>query len=178
MLKENGPQEEGIIARLWEKLPRSRVSPNKPDQAVNYVAQERYSFFIINALIFHHSLFVWLALTSLRASLATPFFQGILIFPRENKLISLGKMEIPWKNRVVKLALRVHVVYWVLSDPFPACIGKRCFNKMESITTYALSGTFQIHLISVKRTAMIKPSEGFASDASSPYSDCVWKESC
>ncbi|KAL5680586.1 hypothetical protein ACJX0J_006971, partial [Zea mays] len=27
-----------------------------PDQAVNYVAQERYSFFIINALIFHHSL--------------------------------------------------------------------------------------------------------------------------
>jgi hypothetical protein len=31
-------------------------------------------------------------LYKLRASLAPPFSQGIFIFPRENKLISLGKM--------------------------------------------------------------------------------------
>jgi hypothetical protein len=37
-------------------------------------------------------------LYKLRASLAPPFSQGIFIFPRENKLISLGK----W---VAKLAL-------------------------------------------------------------------------
>lgn len=41
----------------------------------------------------------------LRASLATSFSQGIPISPRENALISLGKMEIPWKNEVAKLAL-------------------------------------------------------------------------
>jgi hypothetical protein len=39
--------------------------------------------------------------------LATPFFQGIPIFQRENELISLGKIKIPWKNGVAKLALRV-----------------------------------------------------------------------
>jgi hypothetical protein len=43
---------------------------------------------------------------SLRASLGTPFFQGISIFPRENELISLGKMKIPWENEVPKLALK------------------------------------------------------------------------
>jgi hypothetical protein len=41
----------------------------------------------------------------IRASLGTPFSQGILIFPRENELISLGKIRIPWKNGVPKLAL-------------------------------------------------------------------------
>jgi hypothetical protein len=30
--------------------------------------------------------------------LGTPFFQGISIFPSENELNSLGKMEIPWEN--------------------------------------------------------------------------------
>jgi hypothetical protein len=32
---------------------------------------------------------------SLRASLETPFSQGISIFPRVNELISLGKIEFP-----------------------------------------------------------------------------------
>jgi hypothetical protein len=41
-----------------------------------------------------------------RASLGTIFSQGIFIFPWENELISLGKMEIPWKNSVPKLARR------------------------------------------------------------------------
>jgi hypothetical protein len=40
------------------------------------------------------------------ASLGTIFSQGIPIFPRENELISLGKMKIPWENGVPKLALR------------------------------------------------------------------------
>jgi hypothetical protein len=39
--------------------------------------------------------------------LTTPFSQGIPIFPREKQLISLKKMEIPWKNEVAKLALSV-----------------------------------------------------------------------
>jgi hypothetical protein len=38
-----------------------------------------------------------------RASLATPFSQGIPVFPRENELTSLGKMKIPWKNGVAKV---------------------------------------------------------------------------
>jgi hypothetical protein len=42
--------------------------------------------------------------SSIRASLGTPFFQGVFIFARENKLISLGKMEI--QNGVSKLCLR------------------------------------------------------------------------
>jgi hypothetical protein len=46
-----------------------------------------------------------LYVSKLRASLGTPFSQGIPIFPRENELISLGKMKIPWENRVPKLAL-------------------------------------------------------------------------
>ena len=43
--------------------------------------------------------------TTLRASLETPISHGILIFPRENELISLGKMRIPWEIGVSKLAL-------------------------------------------------------------------------
>jgi hypothetical protein len=39
-----------------------------------------------------------------RASLETPIFYGILIFPRENELISLGKMRILWEIGVSKLA--------------------------------------------------------------------------
>jgi hypothetical protein len=39
------------------------------------------------------------------ASLETLLYQGISIFPRENELISLVKMEIPWENKVPKLAL-------------------------------------------------------------------------
>ena len=35
----------------------------------------------------------------------TSIFQGIPIFLRENKLVSLGKMKIIWKNNVLKLAL-------------------------------------------------------------------------
>jgi hypothetical protein len=38
--------------------------------------------------------------------LGTLFSQGIPIFPRENELISLGKIEIPWENGVLKLALK------------------------------------------------------------------------
>jgi hypothetical protein len=34
---------------------------------------------------------------AVRASLETPFFYGISIFPRKNELISLGKIEIPWE---------------------------------------------------------------------------------
>jgi hypothetical protein len=40
-----------------------------------------------------------------RASLEAQFFQGILIFSRENELIFFGKMKIPWDNVVPKLAL-------------------------------------------------------------------------
>jgi hypothetical protein len=41
-----------------------------------------------------------------RASLATPHYHGFFfIFPREISLFSLGKMRIPWKNRVAKLGL-------------------------------------------------------------------------
>jgi hypothetical protein len=43
---------------------------------------------------------------SFSASLRTLFSKGIPIFPRKNELISLGKMEIPCKNSVPKLALR------------------------------------------------------------------------
>jgi hypothetical protein len=42
----------------------------------------------------------------LRASLGTLFSHGISIFPRENELISLGKLKIPWENVVPKLALK------------------------------------------------------------------------
>lgn len=46
-----------------------------------------------------------LSIHPLKATLETPFSQRISIFPRENELISLGKMKIPWKNEVSKLAL-------------------------------------------------------------------------
>jgi hypothetical protein len=43
--------------------------------------------------------------------LGTLFSQGISIFPRENELISLGKMKIPWEKGVSKLALKEHNLY-------------------------------------------------------------------
>jgi hypothetical protein len=46
----------------------------------------------------------------LRASLGTLISHGIFIFPRENELISLGKMKIPWKITAPKLALKVFLV--------------------------------------------------------------------
>jgi hypothetical protein len=45
---------------------------------------------------------------SVRASLRTLIFHGIFIFPRENELISLGKIKIPWKISVSKLALSLY----------------------------------------------------------------------
>jgi hypothetical protein len=48
---------------------------------------------------------------SIRASLGTLIFQWFFIFPREISSFSLGKLEIPWKNWVAKLGLRVWV--WV-----------------------------------------------------------------
>jgi hypothetical protein len=45
------------------------------------------------------------------ASLGTPFSHGNYIFPRENELIFIGKMEIPWENVVPKLALRLFSVF-------------------------------------------------------------------
>jgi hypothetical protein len=60
------------------------------------------------------------ALSTLRASLGTRFSQGISIFPRENVLISLGKMKNPWENGVSKLALRFlfwHVLERILLEP-------------------------------------------------------------
>jgi hypothetical protein len=54
-------------------------------------------------------------LVPLRASLATPFFQGIPIFPREISSFSLGKIGgkigIPWENGVAKLALRLCIFH-------------------------------------------------------------------
>jgi hypothetical protein len=49
--------------------------------------------------------FVFLDGFLLKASLETTFFHGIFVFPREISLFSLGKIEIPWENRVSKLAL-------------------------------------------------------------------------
>jgi hypothetical protein len=39
--------------------------------------------------------------------LGTSISQGFSIFPWENELISLGKIEIPWGIGVPKLALRI-----------------------------------------------------------------------
>jgi hypothetical protein len=36
--------------------------------------------------------------------LETPFSKEIPIFPKENELVSLGKMKIPWEDVVSKLA--------------------------------------------------------------------------
>jgi hypothetical protein len=58
---------------------------------------------------------VGMVVLSFRVSLGTTFFQGISIFSRENELIFLGKMKIPWKNGVPKLAFNdkafLHVLY-------------------------------------------------------------------
>lgn len=43
------------------------------------------------------------AASPLGVSSATPFSQRILIFPKKNKLIYIGKNEKPLKNRVTKL---------------------------------------------------------------------------
>jgi hypothetical protein len=43
--------------------------------------------------------------THLRVSLGTLISNGIFIFPRENELISLGKMKIPLEISVPKLTL-------------------------------------------------------------------------
>jgi hypothetical protein len=45
-----------------------------------------------------------------RASFGTLISHGIFIFPRENELIYLGKMKIPWEISVPKLALNVYNV--------------------------------------------------------------------
>jgi hypothetical protein len=55
---------------------------------------------------------------SVRASLGARFFQGILIFPRENELISLGKMKIHRDNVVPKLALTKKNIYKCMFDPY------------------------------------------------------------
>jgi hypothetical protein len=46
---------------------------------------------------------------TLRVSLGTSILQGISILPWENELIFLGKIEIPWKIGVPKLALNFYV---------------------------------------------------------------------
>jgi hypothetical protein len=50
-----------------------------------------------------------------RASLETLFSQGFFGFPREISSFSLGKLEIPWKNSVAKLALNVVKGYTTFS---------------------------------------------------------------
>jgi hypothetical protein len=62
-----------------------------PTLLPNQLLQEQISY---NVLLFF------------RASLGTPFFQEISIFPRENELIFLRKMKILLKNGVTKLALK------------------------------------------------------------------------
>jgi hypothetical protein len=51
-------------------------------------------------------------MTTIRASLGTSIFQGISIFPWENELIFLGKIEIPWEIGVPKLALNEAHIQW------------------------------------------------------------------
>ena len=45
--------------------------------------------------------------------MATPFFQEIPIFSRENKLIALEKIKILCKNKVAKLVLIVTIFFVV-----------------------------------------------------------------
>jgi hypothetical protein len=52
----------------------------------------------------------------LRASLGTPISQGISIFPREISSFSHGKIEIPWKIEVPKLALNRQAARLVKQD--------------------------------------------------------------
>jgi hypothetical protein len=42
----------------------------------------------------------------IRASLGTLISHGIFVFPRENELISLRKMKIPWEISAPKIALK------------------------------------------------------------------------
>jgi hypothetical protein len=51
--------------------------------------------------------------SGLRASLTFPFFHGIFNFPKENKLIFLGKMKNHWENDVPKLALKKNSIHRV-----------------------------------------------------------------
>jgi hypothetical protein len=44
-------------------------------------------------------------------SLATPFSQGIVIFPKKNELIFLGKNEISWENGIVKISLQGKIAF-------------------------------------------------------------------
>jgi hypothetical protein len=62
---------------------------------------------------------------SFRASLGTTFSHGISIFPKENELISLGKMEFPWENVFPKLALKLNaaaVFHTTRGIPFRASL--------------------------------------------------------
>jgi hypothetical protein len=74
--------------------------------------------------------------TMFRASLGTLISHGIFIFPRENELISLGKMKITWEISVPKLALRfffldpacIQVLTlsgWLMDSNFPAAISNK-----------------------------------------------------
>jgi hypothetical protein len=55
----------------------------------------------------------------LRACLENTFFQGIYIFLRKNKLISIEKMKISWEIGVSKLALRDNftIIFYSLPPP-------------------------------------------------------------
>jgi hypothetical protein len=44
--------------------------------------------------------------------LGTLISHGIFIFPRENEIISLSKMKIPWEISVPKLALKKMKIPW------------------------------------------------------------------
>jgi hypothetical protein len=46
----------------------------------------------------------------IRASLGTTFSQGFFIFPKKISSFSLGKLKIPWKNVVAKLALTKYLI--------------------------------------------------------------------
>jgi hypothetical protein len=49
--------------------------------------------------------------------LGAQFFQEILIFPKENELISLEKMKISWENGVPKLTLIKLKLHTKISPP-------------------------------------------------------------
>lgn len=57
--------------------------------------------------LFRTTTFFYIKKPTLRPSLETLFFLEFTIFLKENKLISLGKMKISWKNVVPKLVLLV-----------------------------------------------------------------------
>jgi hypothetical protein len=64
-----------------------------------------------------------------RASLVTPFSQGIYIFPREISSFSLGKIKIPGKNGVPKLVLNS---FYISLIPVwgTLFLGERCLKLM------------------------------------------------